>query len=444
MTNDEKSATMVSKSGEVPGSSIDEEELDETPHISAPNLLVNGECSTCKSVIDISTHAIKCWGCNNLFHAIGCGDDASCVAANSSFTNHLLPAINKTRGFERRFGGFFFLCNFCITAKEKLVSVSQNDRVSILEKKIDSLQNDFRDELSTMKTLLTDFTTKPHSSDLASSVPSNTMVNLWNDEQKVDHLKHMMVIKKDSQGKAIDKSELEKACVKDGVGILNSFELKKSGDTAIIVQSKADAITLKNNLVKNIPQHKVEQLSARTPTINVVGLNRQYGKDELIEMIKRQNLGIKSLCESDASDEDKKLDIVAIIPLKSKPSCYKAIIRVSNLIRSILSKQSDRMYVGSQSVCKVYDSFYILRCYNCQQFGHHSRDCENNVKCGYCAADHETRGCSVKADPLSASCTNCVESENSDHKHSANDPKCPLLISHQDKLRKSIPFYHGK
>ena len=438
---------MASKSGEVSVEAMEEGEFEHVPNISAPSLLVNGQCTTCKCDIDILTHGIQCWGCKNVFHAIGCIDDSYCVAASSSFTNHLLPAINKTRGFEKKFGCFFFMCDHCVTVKEKLTCVTKNDRVTILEKKIDTLQNDFGNELSAIKSMLVDLTSKP----LIISEPGtseiqkeNSNTNLWNDMQKVDHLRHMMVIKKDSQGKSVDKSELEKACVDDGVGVLNSFEMKKSGDTAVIVQSKADAVTLKNNLISKLPQHQIEQVSARTPTINIVGLAREYSKEDLTEMIKRQNFGIKSVFESDTSEKDKKLDIVAITPLKTRPSCYKAIVRVSNLIRSVLAKQSDRVYIGSQPVCKVYDSFYILRCYNCQQFGHHSRDCKNSAKCGFCAAAHETRSCTVKADPLAASCTNCVEANNTDHKHSANDPKCPQLISYQDKLRKSIPFYQGK
>ena len=414
--------------------------LSDTPKISAPNLIVNGHCSTCKCDIDVSTHGIKCWGCKNFFHAIGCGDESYCVAANSSFTNHLLPATIKTRGFEKRFGCFFFLCDHCVTTKEKLTCVTQNDRVSILEKKIDTLQNDFKAELSEMKALLLDRSTSsvPISN---SPEPSTVETSLWNDTQKVEKLRHMMVIKKDSQGNSIDKAALEKACVDDGVSVVNAFEMKKSGDTAIIVQSKADAETLKVNLTNTLPQHKVEQVSARTPTINVVGLSREYNKEELFEMIKRQNSGIKSVFESDASADDKKFDIVAIVPLKSRPSCFKAIIRVSNLVRSILSKQCDRIYVGSQPVCKVYDSFYILRCFKCQQFGHHSRDCKNDSKCGHCSDHHETRSCTVKANPLSASCANCIEAKNPDSKHPANDLKCPQLIGYQEKLRKSIPFY---
>ena len=413
------------------------------PRISAPNLIVNGECTTCKSDIDLSTHGIKCWGCNNFYHAIGCADETSSVAANSSFTNHLLPAINKTRGFEKRFGCFFFMCNYCVTEKEKLITVTQNDRVSILEKKLDNMQTDFRDELSAMKDILLDMNNKTLNSNSNSSVLTQSADNPWNDTQKIDQLRHMMVIKKDNQGKSVDKGLLEKACVDDGVGVLNSFEMKKSGDTAIIVQTKADAEILKRNLTSCLPQHQIEQVPARTPTINVVGLTRNYDKEELCEMIKKQNIGISSIFESDTSVEDKKFDIVAITPLKSRPSCYKAIIRVSNLIRSVLSKQSDRMYVGSQTVCKVYDSFYILRCFKCQQFGHHSRDCRNAAKCGYCAQDHETRSCPVKAVPSSASCVNCMDSGNSDHKHAANDQKCPHLIIQQEKLRKSIPFYLG-
>ena len=76
-------------------------------------------------------------------------------------------------------------------------------------------------------------------------------------------------------------------------------------------------------------------------------------------------------------------------------------------MRSIISKQNDRVYVGFQRVCKVYDSFFVLRCYNCQSFGHHSKECTETAVCGHCGNNHQTRNCDRKADAATSCCSNC-------------------------------------
>ena len=71
-------------------------------------------------------------------------------------------------------------------------------------------------------------------------------------------------------------------------------------------------------------------------------------------------------------------------------------MKVSNLVRSVISNQEDRVYVGFQSRCRIYDDFPILRCFNCQVIGHHS------AMCGYCGRIHRTDKCVSKSDPLIA------------------------------------------
>ena len=57
-----------------------------------------------------------------------------------------------------------------------------------------------------------------------------------------------------------------------------------------------------------------------------------------------------------------------------------------------------------------------LRCYNCQQYGHHSSRCANQRRCGKCAADHDDKTCNkTRAESI---CANCQEG------HPAWSPQC--------------------
>ena len=138
------------------------------------------------------------------------------------------------------------------------------------------------------------------------------------------------------------------------------------------------------------------------------------------------------------------MDVVYVAPLKKDKDIFRAVIRVSNVLRSVISKQGDRLFVGSQSTCKVYDSIYATRCYKCQEFGHHSKNCNKNAACGYCAGDHETKDCDVNGVPDAVKCVNCVRANHKSANHEANCLTCPEYLSAQHKIKKSIPFFQGK
>jgi hypothetical protein len=259
--------------------------------------------------------------------------------------------------------------------------------------------------------------------------------NIWNDNTKVERLRHMMVIK-GKDGVAVDKAYLEKTCLENGVAVVDSYKLKNTEDTRILLKSKKDAEALKSKL----SNHEVDKVETRTPTINVVGLCREYDAGELTTMIKQQNMGIKELLESNVCDEDKKLDVVSIKAIRSNTAVFRATVRVSNVIRSVIAKQGDRLFIGAQPVCKVYDSYYVTRCYKCQQYGHNFKHCTNASACGQCAGNHETKECRSKND-RDMRCINCKNAHFHDVNHGVNYRGCPVLLDHQAKLRMSIPFH---
>ena len=83
-------------------------------------------------------------------------------------------------------------------------------------------------------------------------------------------------------------------------------------------------------------------------------------------------------------------------------------VKVSNLVRSEISKHGDKLFDGLQSRCRVYDNYFILRCYNCLEFGHHSTKCgKPGPACAYCAGQHRTDACRRKEDDRTKCYKNC-------------------------------------
>jgi hypothetical protein len=421
-----------------------------TTYIPAPNIIDDGTCKSCEGNIDIATQAIECWECRNTFHAIGCNKEEYSVCAPSVFSSAMNPAVNKQKGFATKFGTFLWLCNFCSTETEKRRGATVNDRVSILDKKIENLSSNFQTELKEMKNMLVSLTAASGATNSIIQVPVTESItaleaqgNIWNDGNRVEKLKRKMVIKS-AGGKAVDAMLLEKTCVDNNISVFTSHKVRETEDTAITVKSQKDADVLQ----KCLKEHVFENVATRTPTIVVTGLCRKYDNNELITYIKAQNEGIRRLFEcQDVSEEDKKIDVVAMNPLRSNPLVFKATVRVSNVIRSIIANQRDRLFIGNQTVCKVWDSFYIPRCYKCQQFGHiQSKEgtlCPNDAACGHCAGPHETRDCPKKNKNEVVSCVNCRTAGGRDYRHPAYWHKCSVLMGHQDKLRSTIPFYQG-
>ena len=429
---------------------------------SAENILKDGMCFACCRNEPINcSEIVKCFFCRSNFHAINCLDSCN-VSATTAFTNHLSHAINKTSSYDKRFGQFFFMCNDCVTLNEKRLAESTSDRVELLESKIDSIKQEFREELSELKSILKQqlreqATNSNHNSGVE-SITAEPPVAVQHPKpvlekklysQCVENLKHVVTVKNQVDGSQVSRDKLEKTCISNGIAVVKTFSLQKSKETGIVCNSRKDAEKLMQSIGEKLPEHKTELLSARMPEVNIVGLTREYSSEDLQEMIVKQNNGISELFKSDsATDDDKKIKIISVTPLKSykgnQSTPYKATVRISNVIREIMAKQGNRLFLGSHT-CKVYDSFYVVRCFKCQRFGHLSKSCtQEHASCGYCTEEHETTTCPKKVDASSnPSCINCISSgrKGEEVNHYAGSITCPILLEKQNELKKRIPFY---
>ena len=57
-------------------------------------------------------------------------------------------------------------------------------------------------------------------------------------------------------------------------------------------------------------------------------------------------------------------------------------------------------------------SLIITQCFRCQQWGHRQSACAKQVKCGFCAGQHQTRECKKER----PSCANCGKGHTAWHK----------------------------
>ena len=459
MDKNDKSQTKASELGNDKGGGTSSSEIPASSS-SAPNFINNGMCNACECEVDMLQHSVQCFNCNNFFHAVDCCDPSYCVSARTSYTQHFRPALDKTGSYENRFGKFFFMCSSCCTEFELKKVITHDKRVDLIDKKIDNFRSEFRSELSQIKKFLEESNKSvvcPNENvsvtSIAGNLPSTQIPHgMWDDSTRTKNLfsKKVLVVKKsENSGLSIDSSVLRKTCVDNGIQITKSFSTSKD-EIGLVVNSDQAAKTLVDKLKISAPEHKVQDLPTKTPTINVVGVPNDISKENLKHEIFQQNPIIKRL-HSDLSEQGEgKFVILSISKLKNNQEMSKAIIGVSNTIRDYIANGSnDRIYLGN-GTCKVYDSFHVKRCFNCQKFGHISEKCDHPFACGFCAGSHETRNCQLKnsLSQAEACCANCKNSSVTEQKencgHSAYSTDCPIFKSEQSKMKRSIPFYQKK
>ncbi|KAL5260406.1 hypothetical protein ACHWQZ_G010505, partial [Mnemiopsis leidyi] len=309
---------------------------------SAPNIIKGNHCQACDKDVCFEKEVIQCRLCKDYLHAINCeGFTEYWVSSKTSFSSHILPALNNKRNSgtgKKRPGSFWYICDCCETDIERSAAVNEIDKVVILEQKIDSVQTNLRDEISELKNLIINMNNKSAdnltvNTNAQRESNSTKVDNVWMDSQRTEKLKHLIAVKKTDSGDKVDTKKLEKILIDNKISVHKTFELQKSSDTGLVVNSKEEADFLIEKLGDELPEHRTSIVSNRIPTITIVGLERQFSNDELTSMIVNQNPGIAAIRQTgEASPEDNILDIVKVQPLRNNSTVFKAIVRVSNLI----------------------------------------------------------------------------------------------------------------
>ena len=79
-----------------------------------------------------------------------------------------------------------------------------------------------------------------------------------------------------------------------------------------------------------------------------------------------------------------------------------------------------------------------MRCFKCQEYGHHKNQCSKTEKCAVCSGRHNTGDCIQKhkeGRTRNARCPNCKQS------HHAWNPNCPARLARMQ--HRPRPRYHG-
>lgn len=188
---------------------------------------------------------------------------------------------------------------------------------------------------------------------------------------------------------------------------------------------------------------KCEQLAVANikhlkPMVILKGVSKEIPKEELTEILLRQNPAVRNACEK---PEDFTL---RFIRKNQKDQLYNAVFLTSpKVFRAIMDLTKlcvDYLRVHAQEFSP------FLQCYKCLQFGHTRKHCSSETAvCSHCAGKHELERCPVKDDRSKVYCFNCITHNqkyngNEDVKHLATAVTCPRVKAISRKVAQRIDY----
>ena len=87
------------------------------------------------------------------FNSFDCIPECN-VTSKTAFQNTIHQAVTNTAPYDKKFGRILFVCDYCLTAKEKERAKGDANRMDLLEKKLETVQEVVKEEISELKSLL--------------------------------------------------------------------------------------------------------------------------------------------------------------------------------------------------------------------------------------------------------------------------------------------------
>lgn len=182
--------------------------------------------------------------------------------------------------------------------------------------------------------------------------------------------------------------------------------------------------------------YEIREVKSIRPTIRITGFSDDIDEENFLLYLKKQNESI--------FDVNSSVNLLKLSCTKRNNTVYQALIEV-DLYTYKRALGVGHCLIGLDG-CSIYDAVEVTRCYNCNNYGHASKNCKNKTSCPKCAGEHKLVDC--RSD--SFKCCNCSkyleslatdEFEVSDvtYDHAAWDYKqCTLFRKTMDKIKCDI------
>ena len=249
----------------------------------AATVKTNSICPACNSTPS-QAECVECFICKSHYHAI-------CEGANEVLLG--TKTMVKTFVAASRKSNFKFFCDVCLTEFERNLVETEDQKMNGLVNKVNNMET---------KLLKSPFQLK--------AKPGKPLRNsVWNDEEKLATVKappqnSVLVIKKSitNEQNVEIQDQVQQIMIQNNIPVIQSF-MNKSGDMVMVCETQDDRDKMKNLMSNSNEEIVMNAPAEKRPAITIVGLKKEHGREEIIQMLVLQNAFRKRFANSNDINE---------------------------------------------------------------------------------------------------------------------------------------------
>lgn len=206
-----------------------------------------------------------------------------------------------------------------------------------------------------------------------------------------------------SRGKILKKIQNEVKLHELNISV-DTLKETRDGSLLIKCNNVKNNETMKSELQK-IPNFncEIKTLEMKRPRVKVVDVAGDIEEEEIKSFVISQNF-------QNSTNDD--YDIVHVQNNKKKGTKTIFMELAPELFRSVMKNRT--LYIGWQR-CRVFEDFNLSRCFKCNGYAHSAKKCQSEVKCQYCAKNHDGASCPDKKVKCCVNCMRTNEKYNKEH-----------------------------
>lgn len=227
--------------------------------------------------------------------------------------------------------------------------------------------------------------------------------------------------KDSSQDSSLTKKALREKVVHPSNSTVCNVRNTARGGIVIECDNLEGTNIIQKDISTQLGDSYVVSVPTKRPTkIRIVGMSEQLSAEDITKSILAQN--------SELFEENHSLEVVSTFKIKENVGAK--LVLDSDSFNKIM--ETSKLRIG-WDVCRVYEAFDVVRCFNCSGYHHLAKNCTSTKRCPRCAGEHTSLDCKSTTE----CCCNCTAAMTSlkitlDTNHSAWSSNCPV---YQRKIR---------